>query len=81
MKKQWYEELFENYSQRYDNEVFTQGTSGECDFLEKEMNYIKSLKILDVGCGDGITDLGMFLRYQPERLFEWSRIAMQVAGG
>lgn len=53
MKKQWYEELFENYSQRYDNEVFTQGTSGECDFLEKEMNYIKSLKILDVGCGTG----------------------------
>jgi SAM-dependent methyltransferase len=24
--------------------------------------------ILDVGCGDGITDLGMFLRYQPRRL-------------
>jgi SAM-dependent methyltransferase len=25
-------------------------------------------RILDVGCGDGITDLGIFLRYQPEEL-------------
>lgn len=25
-------------------------------------------RILDVGCGDGITDLGLFLRYRPERL-------------
>lgn len=51
--KQWYETLFENYGQRYDNESFTQGTIGECDFLEKELNYDKSLRILDVGCGTG----------------------------
>lgn len=25
-------------------------------------------RILDVGCGDGITDLGLYLRYQPELL-------------
>ena len=25
-------------------------------------------KILDVGCGDGVTDLGLFLRMQPEQL-------------
>jgi SAM-dependent methyltransferase len=51
--KQWYETLFENYGETYDKEVFTQGTLGECDFLETELNFNKSLKILDVGCGTG----------------------------
>jgi len=51
--KQWYETLFENYAMKYDNEVFTQGTIGECDFIEKEINYNKKLKILDIGCGTG----------------------------
>lgn len=53
MKKQWYESLFENYALTYDRESFTQGTSGECDFLEQEFNHDPSLKILDVGCGTG----------------------------
>jgi len=52
-KKQWYEALFENYAQKYDKESFTQGTIGECDFIERELNFNKSLKILDVGCGTG----------------------------
>jgi len=52
-KKQWYETLFENYGQKYDNECFTQGTIGECDFIEKEINYNKELKIIDIGCGTG----------------------------
>jgi len=53
MKKQWYESLFENYGKKYDSENFTHGTVGECDFIEKEIQYDKSLKILDVGCGTG----------------------------
>jgi len=51
--KQWYEELFENYAQKYDNEIFTHGTFNECNFIEQEIQYNKSLKILDVGCGTG----------------------------
>lgn len=50
---QWYEDLFENYGNKYDNESFVQGTVGECDFIEKEINYNKAVKILDVGCGTG----------------------------
>lgn len=53
VSKQWYEILFENYAQKYDQERFTQGTLGECDFLEQELKYDKTLKILDVGCGTG----------------------------
>jgi len=51
--KPWYESLFENYAEKYDQEVFTQGTIGECDFLETEFNHNKDLNILDVGCGTG----------------------------
>lgn len=51
--KQWYESLFENYGKKYDNETFSQGTIGECDFIEKEINFNKSQKIIDVGCGTG----------------------------
>ncbi|HAE42180.1 MAG TPA: class I SAM-dependent methyltransferase, partial [Clostridiales bacterium] len=53
MARQWYEKIFENYAINYDKEVFTQGTIGECDFIEKELNFDKSLKIIDVGCGTG----------------------------
>jgi 2-polyprenyl-3-methyl-5-hydroxy-6-metoxy-1,4-benzoquinol methylase len=52
-KKQWYEALFENYAEKYDNEIYTQGTVGECDFIENEIGFDKSQKILDVGCGTG----------------------------
>lgn len=51
--KQWYEMLFENYGQKYDSESFTQGTIGECDFIEREIGYNKSIRILDIGCGTG----------------------------
>ncbi len=53
MKKQWYVKLFENYAERYDQEAFTEGTKGECDFIERELNYDKSRRIIDIGCGTG----------------------------
>ena len=53
MMKQWYEELFENYGMKYDRESFVQGTIGECDFIEQEINYNKATRILDIGCGTG----------------------------
>jgi 2-polyprenyl-3-methyl-5-hydroxy-6-metoxy-1,4-benzoquinol methylase len=51
--KEWYETLFENYGLKYDNEVFTQGTTGECDFIELEAGFEKQTRILDIGCGTG----------------------------
>lgn len=51
--KQWYEFLFENCSRTYDNECFVQGTMGECDFIEQEINHDQSIKIIDIGCGTG----------------------------
>jgi 2-polyprenyl-3-methyl-5-hydroxy-6-metoxy-1,4-benzoquinol methylase len=49
----WYKDLFENYARTYDKESFTQGTIGEVDFIEQEINFNKAKKILDLGCGTG----------------------------
>ena len=51
--KQWYEALFENYARKYDQECYVQGTAGECDFIEAEINRNKTLKVIDIGCGTG----------------------------
>ncbi len=51
--KQWYEQLFEDYGEKYDKESFTRGTLGECDFIEKEAGFDKNVRILDIGCGTG----------------------------
>jgi 2-polyprenyl-3-methyl-5-hydroxy-6-metoxy-1,4-benzoquinol methylase len=51
--KQWYEELFQDYADKYDNVSFTSGTRGEVDFIEQEIDFNKSSLILDIGCGTG----------------------------
>ena len=51
--KSWYEELFTNYANTYDKEVFTQGTLTEVDFIETEIQADRSKTILDIGCGTG----------------------------
>lgn len=51
--KQWYESLFTHYGKQYDNENFTQGTIGECDFIEREVARNINVRILDIGCGTG----------------------------
>ncbi len=51
--KQWYETLFDNYGKKYDQEAYTKGTTGECDFIEQEIGPQEKLKILDIGCGTG----------------------------
>jgi len=51
--KQWYESLFDNYAQKYDQECFVQGTAGECDFIEQEIGRNTALRIIDIGCGTG----------------------------
>lgn len=51
--RQWYEALFDNYGKQYDKESFAQGTQGECDFIEREVRFDKTTRILDIGCGTG----------------------------
>jgi len=50
---QWYETLFANFGKTYDKECFTQGTTGEADFVERELGGDRSKRILDIACGTG----------------------------
>ncbi len=51
--RQWYEEVFSNYAEQYDKQEFVRGTSGEVDFIVKELKYDRSSRVLDIGCGTG----------------------------
>jgi SAM-dependent methyltransferase len=53
MDQQWYQTLFANYARQYDEEVYTQGTLGEVDFLEQELEHDRARTVLDIGCGTG----------------------------
>ncbi|MBN2227901.1 MAG: class I SAM-dependent methyltransferase [candidate division Zixibacteria bacterium] len=45
--------FFDNYADKYDDEVFTKATEQETAFLIKELALPKESTILDVGCGTG----------------------------
>ena len=49
--------LFADYARKYDQESYTSGTSGECDFIEREIKSDKKTRILDIGCGTGASTL------------------------
>jgi SAM-dependent methyltransferase len=51
--RQWYEEVFSNFAEQYDKQEFVRGTSGEVDFIVKELKYDRSSRVLDIGCGTG----------------------------
>lgn len=53
MEKKWYETLFADYARKYDQENYTMGTAGECDFIEREIRGDKRRRLLDIGCGTG----------------------------
>ena len=62
MEQQWYQTLFANYARQYDEEVYTQGTQGEVDFLEQELEHDRTWTILDIGCGTGRHDIELATR-------------------
>ena len=76
--KQWYETLFENYGRKYDSESFTQGTIGESDFIEQEIGFNKSIKILDIGCGTGHERFLNKKELIRKRLAKYSRKALRM---
>lgn len=78
--KRWYEEFFENYAETYDKECFTQGTLGEVDFIEQEINFDKTKRILDIGCGTGRHAIELAKRGYSVTGIDLSRAQLNRAG-
>lgn len=53
MGSKWYEDLYQDFGKSYEEEPYVQGTTGEVDFIEKELDFNKDKNILDIGCGTG----------------------------
>ncbi len=77
--KQWYEELFTNYAIKYDQEGFTHGTVGECNFIEQEIKHNKDTRILDIGCGTGRHSIELAKRGYPVVGIDLSESALNEA--
>jgi 2-polyprenyl-3-methyl-5-hydroxy-6-metoxy-1,4-benzoquinol methylase len=63
--KPWYEALFLDYAESYNQEKYIQGTAGEVDFFENEIGHDKSCRILDIGCGTGRHSIELAKRGYP----------------
>jgi 2-polyprenyl-3-methyl-5-hydroxy-6-metoxy-1,4-benzoquinol methylase len=75
----WYEALFANFGKTYDKESFTQGTVGEVDFVERELEADRSKRILDVGCGTGRHDIELAKRGYRVTGFDLSEGQLRLA--
>jgi len=47
---------------KYKKEEFTQRTQGLIDFIEKEIEFNKNIKIVDMGLGTGWHAIELFIR-------------------
>lgn len=48
-----WQQFFDHYATRYDDEVFTKNTDKEVEFLIEHLNVARGSTILDLGCGTG----------------------------